>query len=72
MQVSHGALDREFINNIPESVMALDKDVDGWSLSSSYGLFRRYYFACTVHVITTGKLSIASGHVVMVGHLFSE
>ena len=61
VQVSHGAVDRGFINNIPQSVMALNKDVDGWSLSSSYGLFRRYYFACTVHVITTGKLSIASG-----------
>lgn len=49
LQVSHGAIDRGFINNIPQSVMALDKDVDGWSLSSSYGLFRRY--SCNLELV---------------------
>jgi hypothetical protein len=41
--VSHGAIDHECSNSIPQVVSSFDKVADGLSISNSYGLFRRYH-----------------------------
>ena len=42
VQVSHGVLDRTFYYSIPADVMKVHNALDHYSVTSPYGLFRRY------------------------------